>query len=120
MLKRASSEKGVAMLIVIGTLMVVMILANVILQIMSNQSRLTHHQLSRIQAYYAGMAGINYALEKLRQNDAAWTVAGNHVITENFPSSIASVTVSVGDPVNSPISGTRTVSATVDYTGPTN
>ena len=51
---------------VLGTLLVVVTLANVILTIISSQSRLTHHQVSRIQAYYAAMAGVNYAFERVR------------------------------------------------------
>lgn len=54
------------MFIVLATLMIVIVLANVMLNIMSSQSRLTHHQVSRIQAYYAAQAGMNYALEMLR------------------------------------------------------
>jgi hypothetical protein len=59
-------RKGVALLLVLGTLMVVLVLAGIILGIVSSQSRLTHHQVSRIQAYYAALAGMNLALENLR------------------------------------------------------
>jgi len=55
---------------VLGMLLVVVTLANAILTIISSQSRFTHHQVSRIQAYYAAMAGVNYTFEMLRT--AAW------------------------------------------------
>jgi len=60
------------MYMVLATLMVVVVLANVVLTIIASQSRLTHHQVSRIQAYYASMAGINYATEMLRSGNADW------------------------------------------------
>ena len=59
-------RKGIALFIVIGIVLVVTVLAIVILRIMSNQARLTHHQVSRIRAYYADKAGMNLAFYKLR------------------------------------------------------
>ncbi len=67
----SNHKKGVVLLIVLGTLLVVASLATVILSLILSHSRLTHHQTSRIQAYYAAMAGVNYALEKLRIGHAA-------------------------------------------------
>lgn len=60
------SKKGTALFIVLATVLVVVILTNIILNIVSSQTRLTHHQVSRIKAYYAAQAGMVYALEKLR------------------------------------------------------
>lgn len=69
-------SKGVALFFVVMTVIVVLILSVVILTTMSNQSRLTHHQVGRIQAYYASMASINYALEMLKIGAPnGWTVA---------------------------------------------
>lgn len=62
-------NKGVVLLFVLGTILITVILANVVLRIMLNQSRLTHHQISRIRAYYADLAGMNLALEKIRLGD---------------------------------------------------
>lgn len=58
-------------MIVLGVLLVVAVLANIILAIISSQSRLTHHQVGRIQAYYVAQAGMNRALEELRVGN--WT-----------------------------------------------
>jgi Tfp pilus assembly protein PilX len=72
MIKRFRNERGIALLVVIATVLVVMILAIVILQIISSSSRLTHHQVSRVQAIYATQAAINYAKEMVRQKTAGW------------------------------------------------
>lgn len=72
MFKIRFNKKGVVLVIVLGTLLVVVSLATVILSIILSQARLTHHQTSRIQAYYATQAGMNYALEKLRLGDVNW------------------------------------------------
>jgi Tfp pilus assembly protein PilX len=67
------NKKGILLYIVIATIVIVIILGNIIMNIMLNQGRLTTHQLNRIQAYYAAMAGINLAYERLRNgNDANW------------------------------------------------
>ena len=62
------SKKGVILFIVLGTIIVVMGLAIIVLRIIASQSRLTHHQVSRIQALYAAKAGMVYAQEMLRTN----------------------------------------------------
>lgn len=96
-------RKGVVLFAVLGTILVVVFLTNVILTIIGSHSRLTHHQISRIQAYYAAWAGINFAYEKLRlNNDPLWPL----------PSSSGSYTRTVPDTFT--ISGVaRNVSVTV-------
>lgn len=76
MFRNIGNQKAVAMFMVLGTLLVVVILANVILNLILSQSRLTHHQVSRIQAYYAAQAGVNYAIEELRSGDWAMPATG--------------------------------------------
>ncbi|MFA5411320.1 MAG: hypothetical protein WC321_05630 [Candidatus Omnitrophota bacterium] len=80
------NKKGIALFIVLGTLLLIIVLANIILVIMLSHSRLTQHQVSRIQAQYASMAGLNYALEMLRLNNAPWTTAGTYNICNSNPS----------------------------------
>ncbi len=71
-----SKKSGVALFFVVLTVVVVLVLAVVILTTMSNQSRLTHHQISRIQAYYASIGSINYAMDMLRVGaGSGWTTA---------------------------------------------
>lgn len=72
MLKLKNKNKAVAMLVVLGTLIIIFVLAGTILVITSSQSRFVHHQVSRIQAYYAAMAGFNYAYERLYTG--AWSI----------------------------------------------
>ena len=70
-----SQEKGMVLYIVLTTLLIVVILSNVLLSLVANQNRLTHHQTSRIQSYYATQAGLVFAFEQLRQyqNDTVLT-----------------------------------------------
>ena len=75
MFRRNSSRKGVVLFLVLATLLIVVVLANIILAIMSTQLRLTHHQVGRIQALYAGKAGMNYAIEMLRTG--TWVPGSN-------------------------------------------
>ena len=101
------NRKGVALFLVLAMLLVVVILANVILGMVLNQARLTKHQASRIQAKYAAMAGINYAIEALRTGLSGWSIpaagspnqynmcAGCIVNEPNLPSSIARVEITV-------------------------
>lgn len=121
--------------------MVVSVLATVILRIISNQSRLTHHRVSRIQSQYAAKAAVIYALDKLRRNDdPSWSdtaplvpvvkrmcrqVAGPDcsvpdVIEASLPPSIQYVDITIYDPAapapNQGISGTRKVSVKAYYT----
>jgi len=69
--KMGNKKRGVVLFVVLATILLVVILSGVILRIISSQSRLTHHKVSRIKAYYAGRGMINYAFERLRTG--AWT-----------------------------------------------
>ena len=60
------SSRGIAFVLVMAFILAVVVSATISLLLMSTQARLTHHQVSRIQAFYAAQAGINYALEQLR------------------------------------------------------
>ncbi len=78
MLKAGLNKKGLILLIVLGTLLIVAILATVILNLILSHTRLTYHQTSRIQANYAAMAGVNYGLEQLRTG--IWVAGTNCTI----------------------------------------
>lgn len=97
------------MLMVLTTLLVAAILGAILMNFMASQARLTHHQVSRIQAYYAAYAGMNYAYERLRTG--TWTAGppgGNcnagapcHLntldlnFTATFPGSISDVEITL-------------------------
>ena len=93
------NKEGTILFIVVAIIMVVSVLATAMLRTIANQSRLTHHQVSRIQAQYAAKAGMVYALDRLRLG--TWTFApsscpnplGCAVVDPSFPPSIQSVTV---------------------------
>ena len=63
------NKKGVTLLLILALILAVIVLANIALVLISSQARFTHHQVSRIRAYYAAQAGINYTLERLRVGD---------------------------------------------------
>jgi len=67
MVELSKNNKGVVLVIVLATILVSVLLATAVMNLISNQSRLTHHQLSRIQAYYASKAAVTYAQEQLRR-----------------------------------------------------
>ncbi|MEW6100672.1 MAG: hypothetical protein AB1481_00040 [Candidatus Omnitrophota bacterium] len=80
--KASTNNKGIILFIVLATLLIMVLLANLILGLVSSQARLTHHQVSRIQAYYAARAGATLAIDMLRRGDATWipAVGGPSVI----------------------------------------
>jgi len=130
-----SNKKGALLFIVLATIIVVVTLSIVILRIMLSQSRLTHHQVSRIQAQYAAKAGVLYALDKLRlNNDPCWqdripvalyvrnmrrlgdpSFPTCDIIEPDLPLSIDHVEITVDVPASG-VSGTRKVSAKTIYT----
>jgi len=119
------NRKGMILFIVIGVIIVVVVLSTAILRIIANQLRLTHHQVSRIQAQYAAKAGLIYALEMLGKKDAGWIGSGKYVKTMcksgcdindlSLPDSIQQVDITVYDR-GTGVSGARKVSAKATYT----
>ncbi|MCM8791624.1 MAG: hypothetical protein NC826_00490 [Candidatus Omnitrophica bacterium] len=86
MFKRRTSNKSVALVYVLGVLVAMMAIASLIITIFLSQFRLSHHHTSRMQAYYAAMAGINYAFEKVRTGQIGPTQAYNYTLhDEDFP-----------------------------------
>ncbi len=130
--KIKNRDKATALFLVLAVLFVVLALANMILSFMHSQSRLTHHEVSRIQAYYAAQAAMNYALEQLRTG--GWVAGALGVeytsyppgtpnynealynITKGFyPDSINYINVTIAPQTGSFIPGTNPVNITVDY-----
>lgn len=75
---RVREKRGLAIYLVLCTILLAVILANVVINIILSQTHLTTHQISRIQAHYASLAAMNYALEKLRVGtDANWPIPAN-------------------------------------------
>ncbi len=123
---RAEKQSGIALLLVLSVLAFVIILAKTFLILIENQSELTHHRVSRIQAYYAGRLGMQYAMEMIGKNpnwpgtaSNTFTIcrSGCNKLEPDLPLSINNITIFVGAP-NSGIQGTRAINITVDYTAP--
>jgi Tfp pilus assembly protein PilX len=122
------NKKGVALYFVLAIVLIMVILANIILNFITSQNRLTTHQVKRVQAIYAAQAGVNYAIEQLRLNNGAYAGAGASIhricgpafavgceFTEpTFPPSINFVDVNIGA-LNMALNN-RTVNATVNFT----
>jgi len=115
MTKIMMNKKGVVLIIVLTTVLIAAILANVILGFILSHYRFTHHQSSRIQAYYASLAGMNLAQEKLRTG--AWTT-GTYTLcssgcTVNDPDMRYKVTITISAPG---ANGLRTLGLKTTYT----
>ncbi|MFH0791140.1 MAG: hypothetical protein V2A64_05860, partial [Candidatus Omnitrophota bacterium] len=133
-------KKGVALFLVLAILFGVILLSGVVLNLITSQSKLTDHQVKRMQAYYAAQAGINYGFEQLRLNNPNWltdtatsrtfricgsvygaansaecTTGGNvgNITDDTFPPIINFVSITIGP--RDAGTNERTVNATVDY-----
>ncbi len=64
-----AKEKGAALLTVIIIIFILLILSSVALNLLSNQTRLVEHDISRIKSKYANEAAMVRQLERLRNNE---------------------------------------------------
>jgi Tfp pilus assembly protein PilX len=114
----ALNKRGVVLFIVLGTLLVVTSLATVILSLILSHARLTYHQTSRVQAYYAALAGMNLARENLRTGTWAtgsYTLckSGCTVNDSDIPYSVA---INIAAPGTSIDGVGRRITITTTYT----
>mgnify|MGYP001608167276 CR=1 FL=1 len=134
MTKLRIRQKGVIMYLVLVSVLMTIVLAGIILNIITSNARFSHHQVSRVQAYYAAMAGVNYAVERLRSGSEAscWPATGIisrkicrtggtcisvcDPIDDTLPPSISQIDISVSDWAGSPSKRTITATATYTYT----
>ena len=68
------ANKGAVLLVVLSVILTVVALANIILMLVTSQTRLTQHQIGRTQAFYTAHGAMNYAMEMLRTG--AWAIPG--------------------------------------------
>jgi len=79
-------KKGMVLYMVLFSILVALALASSILNIILSQASFSRHEISRVQAYYAALAGANYAFERLRSGNqpsywqASDTTNTNHCI----------------------------------------
>jgi len=113
------------LVLLLGTILLVTSLAGIASYIVLNQSRVGQHQVNRIKAHYACMAGITLALEKLRIS--SWDTASNPPYSLCPDASSCSgalayeeywdIPYRVNITITNPdINGIRTINATVNYT----
>jgi len=121
--KALRSNRGIALYMVICMLIVVLALAFVVANLLSSHFRFTHHEIQRIRAYYAAMAGLVLAYDQLTYGVPAWTTAipTTHQLfcsACEFPDATIpfQVNVLVDIPGTSVDGVGRRVSAAVDYT----
>jgi Tfp pilus assembly protein PilX len=114
-------EKGVALFVILAVVFVAVALAGTILNLMLSQTRLTHHQVSRIQAFYAAQAGMNYAFNRMRRDGCAsypcvWTICRSGCTQEEpgLPAAVNNVTITVY-PKGGTIDGINNVTITANY-----
>ncbi len=114
------NRKGVVLLLLLGTLLITTSLAGIATYIVVTQSRLSQHQINRIKAYYAALAGINLAMEKLRVGAWGTTVGVPYTLCNNtgcdaydYDIPFDGVSITISDP---DAAGLRTINANVTYT----
>ncbi|MGE5197018.1 MAG: hypothetical protein ACM3IL_00730 [Deltaproteobacteria bacterium] len=83
MINPVFKKSGMALYMVLASLLIALILSGIILNIILSQARISYHQVSRVQAFYAAQAGCNYAIEKLRLGDDAlcWPNTGAYTVS---------------------------------------
>jgi hypothetical protein len=77
MIKRILYKKGAALYMVIASILIALVFSGIILNLVLSQGRFSLHSASRLQAYYAALAGANYASEMFRTG--AWSTSSSQV-----------------------------------------
>ena len=119
-----TSQRGTALVIVLGVILVVTMLSAIVISFMLSQSRLTKHQIDHTKARYAAQSAVNYALEMMRLG--CWTAGQNYTICNTAAAGCSEpnvtdtdfpwrANISIGSQ-GSCISGTTCINATVNYT----
>ena len=116
---------------VLVSILVALTLASGILNLILSQASFSHHEVSRMQAYYAALAGANYALERLRSGNepSCWPTSGDYTrkicrsggtctdscdpIDDSLPRIISQITITVG---GTGPGGTLKISSKATYT----
>jgi Tfp pilus assembly protein PilX len=119
-------RKGAVLVVVLGTMIILTILALVAVNLMTQESRIAEHKIRRIQAFYAAQAGVVHALERLRREGSAYlnptpgnpqtdiiSVGAGLPAQSGYPAAGYNVLITyarAGGPLN-----TNTLTAEVDY-----
>lgn len=107
-------EKGVALLTVITIIFILLVLSATMLNLMSNQTRIVEHDISKVKSKYATEAVMVRELERLRR----WnTTETSHPVSGRYDQSGTnwSVDVSSGTVPSGGLAGLTELNITVDY-----
>ena len=101
MFKRILCKKGVALYMVIASILIALVFTGIILNLVLSQNRFSLHSASRLQAYYATLAGSNYASEMFRTG--VWSASGpfpfsNHALCQSLASPPAGCSCDIEEP----------------------
>lgn len=72
---RLCTKEGTALIFLLATIIMVFVLSGVMASLVLNQTRFSHHEISRVRAYYVALAAMNLARDNLRTG--VWTGGGS-------------------------------------------
>ncbi|MFC1646210.1 hypothetical protein ACFL2Y_03425 [Candidatus Omnitrophota bacterium] len=103
------TEKSIALLTVILVVFVLVMLSSVMIALLSNQTRLVEHGISRTKSKYANEAAMVSTLERLRRQDP-WE--GTHSVSGRYDDDAIDWLVNI---TNSSAGGLTAIDLSVDY-----
>ena len=118
---------------VIASILIALVFTGIILNLVLSQGRFSLHSASRIQAYYAALAGANYASEMFRTGVWSTSSSQDHAICQSLASPPPGCSCDIEEPVlpgtiqcidietdgTTGPSGTLRIRTTATYTAPT-
>jgi Tfp pilus assembly protein PilX len=123
-MNKVGQRKRIVLLVALGTIIVMTILANVELNLILNQSRLTKHEISQMRTYYTAQTAMVLAFDQLRTGTwGATTGAETHtfgrpgceVEDSDIPFNVTIAISSVNNDPSSQFFQLRTISLSIDY-----
>ncbi|MBL7197868.1 MAG: hypothetical protein ISS47_07185 [Candidatus Omnitrophica bacterium] len=106
-------EKSVALLTVIIIIFILMILSSVMLSLLSSQTRLIEHDISRVKSKYADEAAMVRQLELLRKNQG---LEGTHSVSGRYDQASSFWTVDIDNISTTP--DLTEINLSTDYSSP--
>jgi type II secretory pathway component PulK len=109
-----SAEKGVALLTVVIIIFILLILSSVMINLISSQTRLVDHDISRVKAKYANEATAVRQIELFRRGmsqDASHQVSGRYDTSTGY----WNASVSVHTSTTSGLTDLDEINTTIDY-----
>ncbi len=114
-MKILKTKRGVVLVIVLIIFFLATVICGIILSLYTSQARLNEHYIKRIQAYYAALGGMWWALDRLRIGSLA--PGSTAMLNFVMGSRVYNVTITVS-PTLDPTNGCYPVNMTVNYTSP--